>query len=69
MSYLDDQVVGTQINEMGLTAITVPAGFLKDGRPIAVDFVGRARFAEAEILAFAYDFEQATLLRRAPSGF
>jgi amidase len=66
VTYLGDQVVGTQVNEMGLPAITVPAGFLDDGRPIAVDIVGRARFTEAEILAFAYDFEQATMLRRPP---
>jgi len=68
LTYLNDQVVGTQVNEMGLPAITVPAGFLDDGRPIAIDIVGRARFSEAEILAFAYDFEQATLLRRSPEG-
>jgi amidase len=66
LRYLSDQVVGTEVNEMGLPAITVPAGFLPDGRPIAVDFVGRAKFTEEEILAFAYDFEQATGLRRAP---
>ena len=66
LAYLGDQVVGTEVNEMGLPAITVPAGFLDDGRPIAVDIVGRARLTEAEILAFAYDFEQATLLRRPP---
>jgi amidase len=69
LQYLGDQVVGTQINEMGLPAITVPAGFLDDGRPIAIDIVGRARFTEAEILAFAYDFEQATALRRPPAGY
>lgn len=50
MAYLGDQVVGTQVNEMGLPAITLPAGFLDDGRPIAIDIVGRARFTEAEIL-------------------
>jgi len=64
--YLADQVVGTQINEMGLPVITIPAGFLLDGRPIAVDLVGRARFTEVELIALAFDFEQATLLRRPP---
>ena len=68
VAYLGDQVVGTEVNEMGLPAITVPAGFLDDGRPIAIDIVGRARLTEAEILAFAYDFEQATLLRRPPKA-
>ena len=66
LGYLSDQISGTEINEMGLPAITVPAGFLADGRPIAVDFVGRSKFVEGEIIRFAYDFEQATLLRRAP---
>lgn len=66
LRYLSDQVVGTEVNEMGLPAITVPAGFLADGRPIAVDIVGRTRFTETEILAYAFDFEQATLLRRRP---
>jgi hypothetical protein len=61
IDYLSDQVVGTQVNDMGLPAISVPAGFLDDGRPTAIDIVGRAKFTEAEILAFAYDFEQATI--------
>mgnify|MGYP005810099481 CR=1 FL=1 len=66
-AYLGDQVVGTQINEMGLPVITLPAGFLADGRPIAIDIVGRKRFTESELLGFAFDFEQATLFRRPPA--
>ncbi|MFG1427698.1 amidase [Roseixanthobacter glucoisosaccharinicivorans] len=71
LAYLGDQVVGTEINEMGLPVITVPAGVLEDGRPIAVDIVGAAIDTDAAILSFAYAFEQATLLRRPPdfSGF
>ena len=66
LQYLDDQVCGTQVNEMGLPAVTVPAGQLPDGRPIAIDFVGPARFTEEALLSFAYDFEQATAFRRPP---
>ena len=66
LAYLGDQIVGTEINEMGLPVVTVPAGFLEDGRPIAVDIVGPAIDTDAAILAFAYAFEQATRLRRAP---
>ena len=66
LRYLGDQVAGTEVNEMGLPVVTLPAGFLPDGRPVAIDIVGRKRFSEAEILAFAYDLEQATLLRRPP---
>ena len=67
LRYLGDQVVGTEVNEMGLPRPSEStAGFLADGRPIAVDIVGRTRFTETEILAYAFDFEQATLLRRRP---
>jgi amidase len=67
LDYLGDQVAGTEVNEMGLPVITIPGGVLPDGRPIAVDFIGRAKFTEAEILAFAYDFEQRSQLRCTPS--
>lgn len=65
--YLGDQVVGTEVNELGLPVITVPAGYLADGRPIAIDIVGASRFSEAEILALAFDFEQHTLFRQPPA--
>jgi len=66
LQYLADQVSGTQVNEMGLPVITVPAGQLPDGRPIAIDFIGRARFTEAELIGFAFDFEQAAEFRQPP---
>jgi Asp-tRNA(Asn)/Glu-tRNA(Gln) amidotransferase A subunit family amidase len=50
----------------GLPAITVPAGFADDGMPVGVEFLGRP-FAEPDLLALAYAFEQATHHRRAPS--
>jgi amidase len=47
--------------------VSVPGGFIADaGRPINVTFVGR-RYSEAKLLGYAYAYEQATKLRRAPS--
>jgi amidase len=49
----------------GLPAITLPMGFTAAGLPAGVSMVG-ALFAEATLLGYAYDYEQATLHRRAP---
>ena len=49
----------------GYPAITVPAGFVRD-LPVGVTFMGTSR-GEARLLAFAYAFEQATRVRRAPA--
>jgi amidase len=50
----------------GLPAITVPAGFTSGGFPVGIELIGR-RFAEATLLALAYDFERATRHRRPPA--
>ncbi|HWG74999.1 MAG TPA: amidase family protein [Acidimicrobiales bacterium] len=51
----------------GYPSVTVPAGYRESNRrPFGVQFLGRA-FAETVLIAYAYDFEQATLLRRPPS--
>jgi hypothetical protein len=50
----------------GLPAITVPAGFTAGGFPVGVELLGR-RFAEARLLALAFDYEQATRHRRPPA--
>ncbi|MDB4913316.1 MAG: aspartate tRNAAsn/Glu-tRNAGln amidotransferase subunit and related amidase protein [Gemmatimonadetes bacterium] len=50
----------------GLPALTMPAGFTPDGLPIGVELLGRP-LADARLVAFAYDYEQATHPRRAPS--
>ena len=46
--------------------MTVPAGYADDVLPIGVSFIG-GRFVEADLIAFAYDFEQATHARIPPS--
>ena len=45
--------------------VTVPAGYVH-GLPVAVSFYGAA-FADAQLLGYAYAFEQATLARCPPA--
>lgn len=49
----------------GLPALTAPAGFTPDGLPIGVELLGRA-LSDTRLVAFAYDYEQATRPRRPP---
>lgn len=49
----------------GYPAITVPAGSV-GGLPIGVSFIA-GRWQEPEIIAFAFDFEQATGARWEPT--
>jgi Asp-tRNA(Asn)/Glu-tRNA(Gln) amidotransferase A subunit family amidase len=49
----------------GLPALSMPAGFTGDGLPIGVELLGRP-FTDARLVAFAYDYEQATHPRRPP---
>ena len=46
-------------NTLGLPALTVPCGFSSDGRPLALQIVGRA-FDEATILRLGHAYQQAT---------
>ena len=50
----------------GLPAITVPAGFTPGGFPVGIELIGRP-FAEATLLALAFDYERATRHRRPPA--
>jgi Asp-tRNA(Asn)/Glu-tRNA(Gln) amidotransferase A subunit family amidase len=51
----------------GHPIVSVPAGIVAaTGRPVNVTFLGR-RYSEAELVGFAYAYEQATRLRRPPS--
>jgi Asp-tRNA(Asn)/Glu-tRNA(Gln) amidotransferase A subunit family amidase len=60
-----DAITVSEINILGTPGIVVPAGSYSSGSPFGVIFMGNA-FSEAELLSYAYDFEQATLHRRAP---
>jgi aspartyl-tRNA(Asn)/glutamyl-tRNA(Gln) amidotransferase subunit A len=52
---------------VGLPAISVPAGFSREGLPIGVQILGD-HFAEATVLRLAHAFEQATdFARKQPS--
>ncbi|MDC9826278.1 amidase [Devosia sp. ZB163] len=55
----------SEINIAGLPGVTVPAGQYTNGAPFALIFVGKM-WSEAELLAFAYDYEQATHHRLVP---
>jgi amidase len=50
----------------GYPSITVPAGYVY-GLPVGISFIGR-RWSEAQLIKYAYAYEQATEHRRAP-GF
>lgn len=51
--------------QLAWPALTVPAGFSTDSLPVGLEFLGRP-FSEAQLLGYAYAFEQATKLRRPP---
>jgi amidase len=48
----------------GYPAVSVPLGYVA-GLPVGLTFMGRA-YSEARLIQFAYAFEQATQVRRAP---
>lgn len=51
----------------GYPSVSVPAGYLAgDRRPFSIAFLGPA-WSEPRLVGYAYDFEQATQLRRPPS--
>jgi aspartyl-tRNA(Asn)/glutamyl-tRNA(Gln) amidotransferase subunit A len=54
-----------EINIAGLPGVTVPAGYYASGSPFCLIVVGR-QWSEADLLAYAYAYEQATRHRRAP---
>jgi aspartyl-tRNA(Asn)/glutamyl-tRNA(Gln) amidotransferase subunit A len=55
----------SEINIAGLPGVVVPAGYHASGAPFCLIIVGR-KWSEAQLLAIAYAYEQATRHRRAP---
>jgi Asp-tRNA(Asn)/Glu-tRNA(Gln) amidotransferase A subunit family amidase len=53
------------VNDLGVPVVTVPYGWYDDGTAFVLAFIGD-RWSEADLLAWAYDLEQATGARRAP---
>ena len=66
-----DAIIGLDDSNVGVTAaagypdVTVPMGY-EGQKPHGLEFAGKA-FTEARLLALAYDYEQATKLRRPPT--
>ena len=56
------------VNDIGLPVVTVPFAYYDDGTPFVLAFFGDL-WTEADLLGYAYDFEQATLARVAPELF
>jgi amidase len=52
-------------SSVGFPGIVVPMGFGTQGLPMAISFMGKP-YSEGQLLAYAYDYEQASQLR-APS--
>ena len=52
-------------NESGFPDLIVPAGMTWSGLPVTISFFGQA-FSEGKLLAYGYDFEQATKARVLP---
>lgn len=55
----------SEINIAGLPGVTVPAGKFANGAPFALILVGRM-WSEAELLGYAYDYEQSSPHRILP---
>jgi Asp-tRNA(Asn)/Glu-tRNA(Gln) amidotransferase A subunit family amidase len=60
-----EETTVSEINIAGLPGVTMPAGYYASGAPFCLIFVGPL-WSEAELLAYAFAYEQATHHRRAP---
>lgn len=53
------------INDFGIPVVTVPYAYYEDSTPFVLAFIGDM-WTEADLLGYAYIFEQAVMSRRAP---
>lgn len=53
------------VNDMGLPVVTLPFAYYDDGTPFVLAFIG-GPWSEGQLLAYAYDLEQATRARIPP---
>lgn len=72
-SQLEARVGGTyrattvsEVNLLGTPAVNLSGGYYPDGSPFSVQFLGDM-WSEGDLLSMAYDFEQATHFRVAPT--
>jgi len=59
-------VTVSEINLMGTPQVNLPGGYYADGSPFSVAFLGDT-YTEGSLLSYAYDFEDATHYRVAPT--
>jgi len=57
--------VASMANQTGFPDLIVPAGMTNDGLPVTISFFGPA-YSEPTLIAYGYDFEQATKARVLP---
>ena len=53
------------VNDLGVPVVTLPYAYYPDGMPFVLALIGDM-WSEAELLAYAYELEQATRARRPP---
>ena len=54
------------VNDLGVPVVTVPYAYYGDGTPFVVALIGDT-WTEADLLGYAFGFEQATRARKAPT--
>jgi aspartyl-tRNA(Asn)/glutamyl-tRNA(Gln) amidotransferase subunit A len=53
------------VNQIGVPAVAVPAGFYDTGLPFGLEFSAR-RWRDGDLIGWVFAYEQATKLRKPP---